>query len=432
MPTTPRSRRTSLLAVLLLALVASGCGVLGDDGPEAPAPSSAAPPDVAASLQRVLDRRTRALVDGDRGAFDTGLAADPRFRRNQGTYFENLRRLPVALLDVRVDPATLVRDGRGYWVVVQQRLQLEGYDAAPVVSLDRYRFVPARRPGRFLLASVTDPEWERENEVLEQPWESGPVEVRTAPGVLGVLDAAVAPDADELLADASAAAGDVAAAVPYDWPQAVVLYALSDTDFLDSLTEVPGGDPEDLDAVAFPLPAGTEEKGEAATRVVLNPRVLDRDGVARDRLLRHEITHVALGAHDDQAPLWLQEGLAEYVSVGPLPLGLRRPSQQVLDAAHAGFSDLPPEDGFHGDDAPIHYALSWWACEYLAAEQSEDALWRLLDAYADPTRDPEQVLHDTVGLWPRDLARAAGELLVRTFDPPMPRKRPASPTPASR
>jgi hypothetical protein len=396
------SRRPShlLTAAALVAAVLAGCaGCTGSD--DQPDPSTRAPRDIVHALDRALDARARVVRRGDAEGFDRLVGGGRGFRARQGTWFGNLGQLPIARLSYRADPATLVRDGDAYQVTVTESLQLDGYDAEPVTSQGRYRFAPARRhPGRFVLTAVT--------EARPQPWDTGPIEVREGDGVLGVFDASSVDRAPELIASVEDGIATVAAEVPYDWSRTVVVYALTDESFLESLEDVPGDDPGDLDAVAFP--AGT------GTRFVLNPRMLDQPGRERDRLVRHELTHVAVGTRDDQAPVWLSEGLAEYVSVRPLAPEDRRIPEAAVAAAEAGVSDLPDDATFNDADSDAHYGLAWWAVEYVADAYGEDAPWQLLDAMAAPDADPDTVLRDRFATSTHELAKQADRLILALYE----------------
>ncbi|GCD89379.1 hypothetical protein [Nocardioides sp. LS1] len=414
----PTGSPRTLLAVALLLAALSGCS---QDAP-APAPGAGgttahSAPDVVRGITRALHRRAEAIRDGDEAGFLAGLA-----RQDDGTqqaYFGNLQQLPLERFDYVLDPASVVRDGHDYWATVDVRLQLEGYDAVPVTSPDRYLFAPVRRhPGRFALASVTDAAWEQRNHVRPEPWDVGPIQVRTADGVLGIFDDTSVDAAPALLASVETGLGEVGTHVPYDWPHDVVVYALSDDAFLTGIEDLPGGDPETLDGVAFPVRARPDGGPIASTRFALNPRLLDAAGPARDRLVRHELTHVAVGEHDDHAPVWLSEGLAEWVSVQPLAPEERRIAPAAVDAAEAGLTDLPADDSFNDDDSAVHYATAWWACEYLAGTYGEGTLWSLLDLMDAPGADPDRVLRDQVGITTRELARKAGKLIVATYSEP--------------
>lgn len=392
-----RPRSALLLAAALLAASLVGCS--GHDEPD----GAASPPhDVVKAITRALDSRARVVRRADGSAFGRLVGGDASFRAQQRTWFGNLTQLPIATLRYRLDPGSLVRDGDSYTVTADEVLRLDGYDDAPVSSPVRFGLrAAARHAGRFLVTSVdpSDP----------QPWDLGPVQVEQGSGVLGVFDAGSLGDAPALIASVESAIVTVSAQVPYDWSRSVVLYAPSDPTFLDSLHDVPGDNPEALDAVAFPV-------GQS-TRFALNPRMLDHPGRELDRLVRHELTHVAIGTRDDDVPVWLSEGLAEYVSVRPLPPQDRRIPEAALVAAEDGASDLPDDASFNDADSEAHYGLSWWAVEYVADAYGEDAPWLMLDAMAQPGADPDEVLRDQFGTSTHQLAEHADQLILQLYDP---------------
>jgi hypothetical protein len=394
------TRRSHLLvAAVLLAATLSGCSSSDDDPADVTAPPQH---DVVKAITRALDSRARVVRRADPDAFARQIGGGRGFRGQQDTWFGNLTQLPIERLGYRLDPGSLVRDGDSYTVEVEETLQLAGYDDAPVTDQERYRFEPMKRhAGRFLVTSVTD--------AHPQPWDSGPIEVREGAGVLGVFDVGSVDGASSLLDSVESGIAAVSAQVPYEWSRSVVVYALSDPAFLDSLEDVPGDDPGDLDAVAFPV-------GES-TRFVLNPTIVDRPGRERDRLVRHELTHVAIGTHDDRVPVWLAEGLAEYVSVRPLAPEDRRIPEAAVTAAEAGVADLPDDATFNDDDSDAHYGLAWWAVEYVAEAYGDDAPWQLLDAMAEPGADPTVVLRDQFDTSTRELARQADRLILALYDP---------------
>lgn len=409
-------------------LALAGCS----SEPAAPAPQAApsasvapseatvpVPPDLLAEFRSLLGNRADAVRRGDRAVFERGVAKGrPDFLAEQRTYFENLTQLPIGTLSYAVDRGSLLRDGDDYWVAVDVVLQLEGFDALPVTRRDRYRFSPSLRdPGAFVLSSVTDPAWEEVNDTQPQPWDLGPIQVVQGVGVLGIFDERSVATSGELVASVERGVADVAAQVPYPWDRSVVVYALSDPAFLASIGDLPGGDPTAIDGVTFPVDAGPGSTEVASTRFVLNPGMVGRAGLERDRLVRHELTHVALGQRDDRAPVWLSEGLAEYVSVQPLAPEDRRITQAAIDAAEAGVDALPADDGFNGDSSSANYGLSWWACEYVAATYGPATLWTLLDYVTVPGADPGKRMQMALGLNSRQLARAGAKLLITTFDP---------------
>ncbi len=149
-------------------------------------------------------------------------------------------------------------------------------------------------------------------------------------------------------------------------------------------------------------------------RIVLSPHVLDESDQVLDRLVRHELTHVALGDHARGVPLWLTEGLAEYVSVRPIAPADRRLQTDALNLVAAGVDDLPSDDDFAGEHAEGWYAVSWWACEYIAATYGESALWTLLDGLADGA-DQQQVVSEQLGTTTSDLVQGGIALMRNTY-----------------
>lgn len=410
----PRSRLDRLVPVVLLAALASSCAFGGHDGP----PPRVVPVDVAAQLERVLQQRTQALRGGHERAFlasvdrsERGLVAQER------RFFANVQQLPVARIAFTLDRSSLVVTSQGVSAVVARRLQLASYDAVPVTTPDHVVF--ALRGGRYVLEAGDDRTWQRQNDISLPPWDTGRIEVRSVPGVLGVFDAHSLPYADAVLADARPALDDVSGLVPGDWPRSVVLYALSDLAAFRQIDDLPGGDPARLDGVAFPVAAGPRSERIAATRLVLHPRMLSQPGVMRQRLLRHELTHVAVGTRDDHVPVWLSEGLAEWVSVQPIPPSRRVISEDAVTAARRRPTAMPADATFNGPDSGANYGLAWWACEWIASTYGPNMPWTLLDAMAegDGTTDADQdaVLERALGIDSRQLARHAAREILHTF-----------------
>ncbi|KAA1429099.1 hypothetical protein [Nocardioides antri] len=412
-----RSRSRIVPALLLAALLA---GVLAACGDDSPAPSSDPEAEVVAGIERTLRQRARALVAHDEAGFDRTIRArDPEFVAEQTTYFDNLGQLPLEMLRFDLAADTVERDGKAYWAEITVRLQLQGYDATPVVTRDRWRFAPTRNERRYLLTSTTDTAWEKKTSGAQpQPWDLGEVEVREGPGVLGIFDATTVATAEAVVASVSEGRFQVKAVLPGDIgdPGGVVVYTLADPTYVESLDSLPVSDPDRLDAVTLPVPRNAADAGGpvASYRILLGPHVLDEDGEVLDRLVRHELTHVALGDHARGVPMWLTEGLAEYVSVRPIAPAERRLQTEALNLVASGVDDLPADEAFGGEDAEGWYALSWWVCEYIAATYGEPALWELLDGLANGA-DQDEVIGDQLGVSTADLLQGGADLMRRTY-----------------
>jgi len=315
-------------------------------------------------------------------------------------------------------PSSLLDSGFGVTVVVRRHQQLTPYDATAVVTPDRVQFTVV--DGHYVIADDQDHEWQEANGIEVPPWDSVPIQVRSVPGVLGIFDRDTAADADGLLADVQQGLSDVGALVPGDWPRQVVVYALSDTAAFQEIDDLPGGDPEKLDGVAFPVQAGPRSHRLAATRFVLHPRLVDHPGSARERLIRHELTHVAVGTRDDRVPVWLSEGLAEWVSVQQIPTSERLISEEAVMEARAGVDAMPGDDTFNGPDSGANYGIAWWACEWIAETHGPSSLWQLLDTMAEgdgtTAAGQDAVLQRLLGIDSHQLARHAAERILATFD----------------
>ncbi|RYP87030.1 hypothetical protein EKO23_07065 [Nocardioides guangzhouensis] len=404
-----------LLALALLTGLLGACSALETDAAHGPTASA----DLKGEVRALLQRHARAVRTGAMAMFlDDVDGSRPAFHARQKRYFRNLQELPLARFGWKVPDGSVTETADGLRAVVTQRMKLRGYDAVPVTTPQALTFVRDDE-GRLLLSGDRDPEFAERYGVDPSPWDLERIHVREGDGVLGIFDAGSLDSADRTVAAVERGIAAVDAEVPLPWPGAVVVYALGDRTLIDSIDNLPGGDPDRLDGVAFPVRASPSNRALASTRFLLHPRMVDRDGELRDRLIRHELTHVALGLRDDRVPTWLSEGLAEYVSVQPVPTYRRMIARAAFERARAGVTRLPRNRTFNGPESGAHYGIAWYACEYVAATYGEDALWRLFDAMraGDGTREKGQdrVLRRVLGIDGHQLARGAADKITATF-----------------
>jgi hypothetical protein len=423
MPTGQPERRwegSPAALVLLLVLVASslvGCSLPFGDDPPVDQGATHAGPD--AELQTLLGRRARAVRTGNFTAFLDGVdPARAKFRARQERYFLNLRELPLAAFGYSLDEGvTTLPDGRVQGVV-ELKMRLERYDALPVrtAALFTFRQLPS---GAWVLSEDRNRAFERDNDIEPQPWDLMRIQVKEGDGVLGVFDEQSIDAAYQIIDEIEDGIRVIKQEVPVTWSERVVVYALSDLRVLSGLDDLPGGDPNRLDGVAFPVRASPESPRLAAIRFMLHPRMIYRNDESRSRLVRHELTHVAIGRRDDRVPTWLSEGLAEYVSVQPIVPYERMISREALEAAQAGPDALPLDNEFNGPHSGANYGIAWYACEYLADAFGEKALWRLFDTMraggGTPEDEQDAVLERLFGIDGDELARLAGRKIVNTF-----------------
>lgn len=411
----PGAPSVRLLVAALLTCTLAACtqessapppGVPEPAPPSASASQARAPAvDTAAALRRVLDRRARTVLAGDEEAFVSLLTRDRGLRAAEQQYWDNLAQLPVTELGYRLVRGSLVRRGSRVEAVVEVRMRLGQYDDAP--ELRRVAMTFRNTARGWLLREVGH------RGHGAQPWDLLPVVVRTRPGVLGLFDAGSVHAAADLLDSVARGLADVSARFPRDWAGHVVFHAPSDLTFLSTLEHVPGGDPDRVDAVTVPVPG---EAAPVAHRVLFHPRVVEAAGPDRDRLVRHELAHVAMGDLGPAVPAWLSEGIAEYVSVQAVPAERRGLTPDAIDATVRGLAGLPDDAGFDGDRSAANYGIAWWACEVIARSWGEPVLWSLLDAYdrADPSERPG-MLHRVLGVSERRLARDTARLIRREY-----------------
>lgn len=409
----------AVIAALALLPGLAGCSPFsGDD--ESGTTSTVATASTEQEVTALLHRRARALTSGSLTAFLASVDhARGGFVRRERTYFHNLRELPLRRFHYSVRPGSVIQlDDDEVQAVVSTSIRLRDYDRHAVVSSDLFTF-RTRDDGSMVLAGDRDREFERKYDVQLQPWDLFDIEVIDRGGVLGVFDQKSVDAAYQIIPAIQDAIDDVSRVLPLGWNHRVVVYALSDTRVMASLDGLPGGDPDALDGVAFAVQTMPGSAQIAATRFMLHPRMVFRTDELRARLLRHELTHVAIGTRDDRVPKWLSEGLAEYVSVQPIPLHEREIAREALRMARRGLDALPEDDTFNGPLSGANYGIAWFACDYVATTYGVDALWQLFDAMrahgGTTERDQDAVLQRVLGFDSHELARRAGRAIVQTF-----------------
>lgn len=122
-------------------------------------------------------------------------------------------------------------------------------------------------------------------------------------------------------------------------------------------------------------------------------------------ILSHELAHALIAAATgDQAPHWLQEGLAQHTEMGikrrnPLPALVR-------DKRSLSFPAINPVlRGFAEPQlVELAYSEAAWAVHFIEARFGVQAIHRLLDAFA-AGRTTEQAVQEACGLSPAELDR---------------------------
>lgn len=409
-----------LLTLLLVAGLLSGCShdsgsALGDQASSE-----------RLAAQRLFNQRARAIRDGKVRLFLRSVdRTDPALVARQRRYFDNLQQLPLETFSYQVEDRAwspvLASPAWGKGVSmprVRVSMQLAGFDQHVVRR--ETGFALARRDGRLTIISDRTRGGTFFPDAEPPPWEMTRIRVRRTPDVLGVYDAGSWPDSATVNAAVEDGIGELQSVLPFSWSGRVVVYEFTNKRVLASFKGVPGGNITHLGAMTFPVPVSPGQTGTAGSRFVLMPGSVAAGEPFLGRITRHELTHVAVGAQDDGVPTWLAEGVAEYVGARDVPKSQRRIATVAVGRAAAGVDGLPASSTFNGLDQEWNYALSWMACDYVAATQGESRLWELMDALHDRGRGTTDAAQDAVllrvlGIDSHQLARRAAHRILSIY-----------------
>ncbi|MFL6181703.1 MAG: hypothetical protein ACJ73J_05290 [Actinomycetes bacterium] len=206
-------------------------------------------------------------------------------------------------------------------------------------------------------------------------WDHEPVQsVRN--GRVLVIGPSGDPRIDALGATAESARADVAAFWDAKWPETAVVVLPSSSRLLNPLLGVNSGS----DQVAVTR----WESGQDGpiVRVLVNPTYYDRmPPLAREIVLRHEITHVAQDAlPQGGTPSWLSEGLAEYVGYRGSGVPFSYIGTRLFEQVRAGEvpEQLPADSDFDfartQEERRMAYESGWSFCQMIADRYGEQKL----------------------------------------------------------
>ena len=401
----------------LAAAVLLGCSVT----PLEPSPTSPVTSDRLGQVRRSLDELNVAILAADRAGFDRLISLrDPTFGSRARLLYTNLTSLRLTGLDFLVEPAerplppdrqrVLGQDAWVHRVAVATRSPSEDGVVQHQVWLT---FVIDG--GRTKLAGTIDePAGETEPRPL---WWLGPVTTavdREAAVVAGSGQSA-AQWAELAARSARTVRSILPAGLAEDWDGWISLEVpATERDFASVL-----GEPFERYAgiAAVVRPAGTT--ADAPLRIVVNPRareITSPESVAE--LLRHETVHVATRSSDSPAPLWAEEGLAEWAALGRAPVDGQPATRELLaDVERRGPPVAPPADeafAAGGPELSRAYAEAWLMCRYVAERYSAARLGRLY-AELDQNRSLDDASRAVLGIdadqllagWRRYLVRLA-------------------------
>jgi hypothetical protein len=378
-----------MLAALTLALL--GCSASAVE-PTSPSPSTGSVAPATSRLNKVratVDALIKATRAGDRAGFDRLISdRDPSFPDRARMLYENLSTLPLTRLQMRVEPTEFSLSearrqllGPNAWLqraVVTWRLPGDGAEVEHLVSLT---FLEVG--GEVKVAGAIDEP--PSNVGVQKPsWWLGPLTGREQDEVTVLAGSGQSVDGWAL--HAQAALADVRQELPdglgASWNGRVVLEVPASQRDFESVLGKPAGSYASIAAVTHH--AGM---GGGAIRIVVSPKAAQLSSSALQAVLEHEMVHVATRSPDSSAPMWAEEGLAEWVSVQAQPGERSEGTDEVMarvrsDGAPRSF---PADRRFQvgAGNLQLAYAEAWLACRFVADQYSEAQLGRF---YAELSR----------------------------------------------
>lgn len=381
----------------------------------------------AEGVTRLLDDLTGTITSGDVPKIGSLLddASTPAFRSRWVTAAENFTPRasgrgdsggPLQFARFRYQLAPTEEAETLVPADVQGRLDANGSSDAWVAPVElRYALGGERAPGvdepevvvttQFVVARYGD-EWKLVGDTAALGEEPTPTQLWELPG-LSVSDvataggtsvvtrylrtSAAAANLPELLPDAVDA---VTAFWGDSWDRRAVLVTTSDQDEFAGLVTQDGGAIGAAAAATVYSRVDFPRRTAIGQRVVFTPAADDLAPPTLDVVLRHELTHVAARAQTAlDAPLWITEGVAEYVGRKGTYRRLADAAPDLTEAVRAGNTPtaLPDDVAFaiDGQTSQLAYQSAWSMAAYIADRYDEARLKRFylgVAATADPTR----------------------------------------------
>jgi hypothetical protein len=407
-PTTSRGGRPDrgvagavLVGVLVLGLGLVGCSPSKSSGPDgssttsssrssqqnAPQPSTVRED----ALATLLAQRAAAVRGHDRAAFSATLD-DPSsgFGLRQLTQYDALVQLPLGTFSYGTpEPAPalsverVAQLGPDAWVSrVAGRYSLAGFDTA-TRDFESY-FTVVRRGAEWRLVDDTD------GGTQVQLWDLPKFTVVRSATTL-VVGSGPASRLRPYLTLGNLAVKRVDAVWTAPWNTRLVLVVPGTA---AQMAEQVGADKDGVGQVAAVTDGPFDLRGRAgADRVVVNPGAFaNLQTRGKQVVVTHETTHVAIRATTNRpVPLWLSEGMADYVGYRDIGATRTQVAAALLDRVRAGKGPeaLPTAGDFdpsHTTIAPS-YNAAWLAVNRIVDRYGSAALIRFYLAAATTT-DP--------------------------------------------
>ncbi|MFC0627772.1 hypothetical protein [Kribbella deserti] len=345
---------------------------------------------VGAAVDVILQRRARAVLAGDQAAFLRDVdPANAALRRKHAGLFQNLRTIGFkALAYHRAEAWMSDKTPAGATAFrVVMRYQFKDAGHAPAVTELGYTF--GSKAGRWLLLDDDNLDRDLDDDGHRQPWDFGPIQVVRKPGVFVIVSAGDGALGRKIAADSQTSLAEVRKAWQTRLQPTIVVVAMREKQVLATTWALPG---HAIAAVAKPVIDNTVPIDRTTAKVVgglivISPKMRGRIDT---NLLAHEFTHVGAVRLGGGAPLWLVEGLAEYVGyrvAAQRSRGWARGVEVYRDEIRAeslrALKVLPIDGVFHGDFGEDSYGVSWLAVEHLVKAVG---IRKVIDLYVEVAR----------------------------------------------
>jgi hypothetical protein len=328
--------------------------------------------DASSAVDALLRERADDVRRRDLAAFTALL--DPTatsFVTAQRAEFVALAQLPLTDVGYTADTASATTRGQltrygttpTYAPTVTFSYEIDGFDSSPVTATEVDTFV--LRDGAWLFASDSD-----FGPPSPQIWQQGPLYVVRGRSSLVIAQQQTAAQAQAVADEVDRDVPTVTATWGTDWPQrAVVLLPATSTELGALVGE--SGDLSQIAAVESSEVGGDELSG---ARIAINPApYASLSALGRQVVITHELTHVASRAFTTtSSPLWLVEGLADYVGFSTADLPVPIVAAELQTRLRSGFAPtaLPTDLDFRSDAANLAstYEQAWLACRLIASK----------------------------------------------------------------
>jgi hypothetical protein len=337
----------------------------------------------------VLAKRAAAVVRGDLPGFLAMVdPKQPQLVARQRMLFTNLRKFQFSQLkyfvaDERTSAAMISKYGANvYSTRVMMRYQLKGLDSGPVQTDLGYAFV--RRGGSWLLVEDSAMDEALSPDGHRQPWDFQEIAVIRRGKVVVVVDKGEQALGEKIAKVSKGAVDGVRRHWKRPWNGAVMVVAMSEPRVMATVWTAGTGHGWTIAAKAVSLydgePWAQKTVPPVSSRIVVNPAVrqkLDQD------LLVHEMTHAATLHFGVRTPIWLVEGIAEYVrcaSIEDDPQWTVDPYRKTVRNKYLASMKVLPGAAEFDAAGDRSYGQSWWITAYLVEELGEKAV---ADLYTD-------------------------------------------------